>query len=343
MFRIILWTLSIRLSYVVILRIMATVQWGRLVSSLTVKEICVIQATIRLITFEEAILLAAECPTEAGACKGSRTTICAEVDNPEEAFYHIPNSNRVSGVAQSNSTISMVEASTPKEAVSKALNQWANNSQQVSQDRHLCQCRHRFQVQIYKTNSSKAKGHLEETKPITRPSSASSSKVGVNVLTNNDAHLHIAATSWEPSQLEWTWIRWEAINNTRGKPEDSKLVLVNNLEDMCFQARCSTPFTQMVECSNTMACNSLRTFKVNSTKVKPLSTCRCYQVPTWTVSSFKCSQCIINTWVSTLQASSSKWWLPKASRWTQLIFSSSFSSNRCPVSFLSTLSQLNGS
>lgn len=343
MFRIILWTLSIRLSYVAILRTMATVKWGRLVSSLTAKGTCVIQATIRQIAFEEEILLAVECPIEVGACKGTRTTICAELGNPEEAFNHIPNSNRTSEAVQSNSTISMVEASTPKEAVSKVLNQWANNSQQVSQDRHFRHCAQWFQLQMYKPNFSKAKGHLEETKPITRPSSASSSKVGVNVLTNNDAHLHIAATSWEPSQLEWTWIRWEATNNIRGKPEDSKLVLANNLEDMCFQARCSTPCTQMVECSNTMACSSLRMFKVNSTKVKLLSTCRCCQVPIWTVSSCKCSQFITNTWVSTLQASSSKWWLPKASRWTKLTFSSSSSSNRCPAFFLSILSQLNGS
>jgi hypothetical protein len=168
--------------------------------------------------------------------------------------------------------------------------------------------------------------------------------VGVNVPTNRDAHLHIAVMSWEHSRSEWISIRWEVTSNIKGKPEDSKLDLANILEGTCLLARYQTPFTQMVECFNMMACSSHRMVKVNSTKAKHLNTCRCYQVLTWKISSFTCNQWLItNTWVSTLQASSSKWWLLKAFKWTQLIFNNSFSNNKCPASLISTPSQLKGS
>lgn len=121
MFRTTLSILSIRLSYVVTLRTMETVRWERLASSLMAKGTCAIQATFHLIAFEEAILHVEACQTEVGAFKGTRTIICVEVGNPEEASNNIPNSNRISEVVQSNSTISMVVASTPKEEVSKVL------------------------------------------------------------------------------------------------------------------------------------------------------------------------------------------------------------------------------
>lgn len=175
---------------------METVKWERLASLLTAKGTCGIQATIRLITFEEAILLEEACLTEEVACQvRTRTTICVELGNLEEASNNNPNSNKTSEAVRSNSTISMLVASTPKEEVSKVLNKrWANNSQQVFLHKHLCRWR-LYQVQICKTSSSKTKNHLEAIKPISRQSNASLLKVGVNVLTSNDAHLHITTTS----------------------------------------------------------------------------------------------------------------------------------------------------